>query len=173
MTLDAVQQMIASALSTMGFIGKSHLLCLFSILILEPLIIWPANIIHSLLFMIMLEKLWSMHQMVTNFTCQGLVLFLTPLLSWPILCLYRSHILFLFPVGKLVDSNSSVLFSRDGCVMQDQVIGKQIVRGCRHNRLFMLNPPSATSLAISFFSTIKSNVYRLWLHVWDIWIRIN
>lgn len=47
----------------------------------------------------------------------------------------------LIPVGKLVDDNYNVNFSRDGCSMKDQASGKVIARGPKMGRLFPIEFP--------------------------------
>jgi hypothetical protein len=44
----------------------------------------------------------------------------------------------LISVGQLVDDNCDVHFSRNGCLVQDQVSGKVIVKGPKVGRLFSL-----------------------------------
>jgi len=44
----------------------------------------------------------------------------------------------LISVGQLVDDNCDVYFSRNDCLMQDQVSGKVIAKGAKVGRLFPL-----------------------------------
>jgi len=44
----------------------------------------------------------------------------------------------LLSVGQLVDNNCTVNFSRDGCLVQEQVSGKVITKGPKVGRLFPL-----------------------------------
>jgi hypothetical protein len=44
----------------------------------------------------------------------------------------------LLSVGQLVDNNCNVNFSRDGCLVQEQVSGKVIAKGPKVGRLFPL-----------------------------------
>ncbi|KAA8542248.1 hypothetical protein F0562_023616 [Nyssa sinensis] len=55
----------------------------------------------------------------------------------------------LISVGQLVEKNCDVHFSRDGCLVQDQVLGKILAKGPKVGRLFPLqfSIPSSLSLA--------------------------
>ena len=55
----------------------------------------------------------------------------------------------LISVGQLVDNNCDVRFSRNGCVVQDQVSGKILAKGPKIGRLFPLHfsIPNFVSLA--------------------------
>jgi hypothetical protein len=58
-------------------------------------------------------------------------------------------------VGQLVDNNYDVHFSRFGCVVQDQVLGKMIVKEPKMGRLFYLYISSSTiitSFSLLFFA---------------------
>ena len=45
----------------------------------------------------------------------------------------------LISIGQLVDNNYDVQFSLDGCIVQDQVLGKILVKGPKVGRLFPLH----------------------------------
>ena len=66
----------------------------------------------------------------------------------------------LISVGQMVDNNCDVRFSRDGCLVQDQVSGKVIAKGPKVGRLFPLqfSVPSSLSLA----SMVVDNKVEVW-----------
>ena len=57
----------------------------------------------------------------------------------------------LISVGQLVENNCNISFSRDGCLVQDHVLGKVIAKGPKVGRLFPLqfSIPRTLSLACS------------------------
>lgn len=71
----------------------------------------------------------------------------------------------LLSVGQLVDSNCSVLFSRFGCIVQDQVSGKVLAKGPKQGRLFPLQissqeRPSSESALLPHFSHNKCQLWH-------------
>ena len=56
---------------------------------------------------------------------------------------FISHELFtsLILVGQLVDNNYDVRFSRDGCIVQDQVSGKILAKGLKLDDCFLCTFP--------------------------------
>ena len=65
----------------------------------------------------------------------------------------------LLSVGQLVDNNCNVNFSRDGCLVQEQVSGKVIVKGPKVGRLF---PLQFISSHLSFACNNVLNSYEDW-----------
>ncbi|KAJ0046336.1 hypothetical protein Pint_05309 [Pistacia integerrima] len=66
----------------------------------------------------------------------------------------------LISVGQLVDNNCDVHFSRDGCLVQDQVSGKILAKGPKVGRLF---PMQFSILAvISFACNAVNNKCEVW-----------
>lgn len=74
----------------------------------------------------------------------------------------------LISVGQMVDNNCHVHFSRDGCLVQDQVSGKVIAKGPKVGRLFRLqfSVPRTLSLA----SIVIDNKVEVWHNDWVIQI---
>ena len=69
--------------------------------------------------------------------------------------LAHKHATNLIFVGQLVDDNFDVYFFVTGCVVQDQVMGKPIVRGLKVGRLFPLFLPVPAFSSINFFTCNK------------------
>ncbi|CAJ2628294.1 unnamed protein product [Trifolium pratense] len=65
----------------------------------------------------------------------------------------------LLSVGQLVDNNCNVNFSRDGCLVQEQVSGKVIAKGPKVGRLF---PLQFISSHLSFACNNVLNSYEDW-----------
>ena len=61
----------------------------------------------------------------------------------------------LISVGQLVDNNYDVRFSRDGCIVQDQVLGKILTKGPKVGQLFPLY--FSTSNFVALACTIVNN----------------
>ncbi|KAJ0044531.1 hypothetical protein Pint_04279 [Pistacia integerrima] len=61
----------------------------------------------------------------------------------------------LISVGQLVDNNCDVRFSRDGCLVQDQVSGKILVKGPKVGRLFPMH--FSIPIVISFACNAVNN----------------
>ena len=70
----------------------------------------------------------------------------------------------LLSVGQLVENNCNISFSSSGCVVQDQMSGKEIARGPKCGRLFPLDfskiPRTRFANDVFCFS-IRDN-YQLW-----------
>ena len=63
-------------------------------------------------------------------------------------------------VGQLVDNNYDVQFSRDGCIVQDQVSGKILAKGPKVGRLFPLH--FSTSNFVALACTILNKQSEVW-----------
>ena len=63
-------------------------------------------------------------------------------------------------VGQLVDNNYDVRFSRDGCIVQDQVSGKILAKGPKVGRLFPLH------FSISNFVALACTIVNKQSEVW-------
>ena len=66
----------------------------------------------------------------------------------------------LISVGQLVDNNCGVHFSRDGCLVQDQVSGKILAKGLKVGRLFPLH--FSIPVVISFACHTVNNKCEVW-----------
>ena len=66
----------------------------------------------------------------------------------------------LISIGQMVDNNWDVHLSRNGCLVQDQVSGKVIVRGPKVGRLFLLQ--FTILRALSLTSVIVENKAADW-----------
>ncbi|KAJ0011031.1 hypothetical protein Pint_33410 [Pistacia integerrima] len=66
----------------------------------------------------------------------------------------------LISVGQLVDNNCDVHFSRDGCLLQDQVQGKILAKGPKVGRLFPMN--FSIPAVISFACNAVNNKCEVW-----------
>ena len=66
----------------------------------------------------------------------------------------------LISVGQLVDDNCNVHFSRNGCLVQDQVSGKIIAKGPKVGRLFLLH--FSIPSCFSFACTTVQNQSAIW-----------
>jgi hypothetical protein len=69
-------------------------------------------------------------------------------------------------VGQLVDNDCKVHFSKQGCIVQDQMTGQLIAKGPKHGRLFLLQfvvPRSLVSFPIvSLLCTIPKVSQEMW-----------
>ena len=66
----------------------------------------------------------------------------------------------LISVGQLVDNNCDVHFSRDGCLVQDQVSGKILAKGPKVGRLFPLH--FSILVVLSFACNTVNNKCEVW-----------
>ncbi|KAG6495050.1 hypothetical protein ZIOFF_042841 [Zingiber officinale] len=66
----------------------------------------------------------------------------------------------LISVGQMVDNHCDVHFSRDGCIVQDQVSGQVIAKGPKVGRLFPLQFSIPRNL--SFSSIVTANKADIW-----------
>ncbi|KAG6501099.1 hypothetical protein ZIOFF_040967 [Zingiber officinale] len=66
----------------------------------------------------------------------------------------------LISVGQMVDNHCDVHFSRDGCIVQDQVSGQVIAKGPKVGRLFPLQFSVPRNL--SFSSIVTANKADIW-----------
>jgi len=73
-------------------------------------------------------------------------------------------------IGQMVDNNWDVHLSRNGCLVQDQVSGKVIVRGPKVGRLFLLQ--FTILRALSLASVIVENKAADWHNDWAIQIML-
>ncbi|KAJ9670991.1 hypothetical protein PVL29_027124 [Vitis rotundifolia] len=72
----------------------------------------------------------------------------------------------LLSVGQLVDNNCNVNFSRSGCVVQDQVFGKMIMKGPKVGRLFPLHVSPSIIIPsfplLSFACNVIGSGHKMW-----------
>ena len=66
-------------------------------------------------------------------------------------------------VGKLVDDDCHVSFSKSGCVVQDRVSGKMIAKGPKCGRLFPLHLSNLRNKpGFAFLCVHSQNNWKLW-----------
>ena len=162
-TLEMLQQMLISALSTMGFQGKnSTTLWYVASRASNHMTNTPTTLSHVRSYAsqsaiqttngssLPIAAIGNASSTFTN-------VFLAPQLS--------TNLIF---VGQLVDNNYAVNFSGDGCVMQDQVTGKPIAKGPNVGRLFPLFLSFPT---LSPVSSLKSFACNNVPHLSMVWHR--
>ena len=69
-------------------------------------------------------------------------------------------------VGQFVDDNCKVSFSKEGCVVQDQMTGQMMVKGSKHGRLFFLHQAVPSSLVSFPVLSLFCNVSKVSNEVW-------
>lgn len=162
LTPELVQQMIVNAFSTLGITGKSK----------TPSSIWyldseaSNHLTHSSAQLSSLTKYTgNTHVQTANgghlpTTAIGDISSILPLKN---VYHYPNLISNLISLRQLVENDYKVSFSSSGCVVQDQMSGREIARGPKRGRLFslILSTPIRNISAYDFCFSAQNN-FQLW-----------
>ena len=69
-------------------------------------------------------------------------------------------------VGQLVDNDCKVHFSKQGCIVQDQMTGQLIAKGPKHGRLFLLQSAVPRSLVSFPFVSLLCTIPKVSKEMW-------